>query len=171
MALNKIDTAAIAADAVDSSILDLSDNYTFTGTIAGAGGGKVLQVKHSFIKTSQSTTSSSFVDSNLSETITLASTSNKVLVVVSVGRWYVTTGTDAFVTVYRDTTNIGDGTYGLMGCRNQAEYTPSTTQILDSPASTSQIEYSVYYRVQSGTTYVSHSTYGHFGITLMEIEG
>ena len=37
MALSKIDTAAIAADAVDASALDLSDDYTFTGTVSGAG--------------------------------------------------------------------------------------------------------------------------------------
>ena len=35
MALSKIDTAAIAADAVDASALDLSDNYAFTGTVSG----------------------------------------------------------------------------------------------------------------------------------------
>ena len=38
MALSKIDTAAIAADAVDNTILDLTDTYAFTGTVTGAGG-------------------------------------------------------------------------------------------------------------------------------------
>ena len=38
MALSKIDTAGLAADAVDNTILDLTSNYAFTGTITGAGG-------------------------------------------------------------------------------------------------------------------------------------
>ncbi len=39
MALSKIDTPALAADAVDNTILDLASNFAFTGTITGAGGG------------------------------------------------------------------------------------------------------------------------------------
>ena len=38
MALSKIDTGALAADAVDNTILDLTANFDFTGTITGAGG-------------------------------------------------------------------------------------------------------------------------------------
>lgn len=37
MAISRIDTAALEPDAVDNTILDVSDNYTFTGTVAGAG--------------------------------------------------------------------------------------------------------------------------------------
>ena len=37
MALSKINTASLAADSVDNTILDLTDNYAFTGTISGAG--------------------------------------------------------------------------------------------------------------------------------------
>jgi hypothetical protein len=37
MALSKIDTKAIADDAVDNTKLDLADNYAFTGTVTGAG--------------------------------------------------------------------------------------------------------------------------------------
>jgi hypothetical protein len=37
MALSKIDTNAIADDAIDNTKLDLTSNYAFTGTITGAG--------------------------------------------------------------------------------------------------------------------------------------
>lgn len=37
MALSKIDTAGLVADAVDNTILDLAGNYAFTGTVTGAG--------------------------------------------------------------------------------------------------------------------------------------
>ena len=36
MPFNKIDTSALQADAVDNTILDLADNFAFTGTITGA---------------------------------------------------------------------------------------------------------------------------------------
>ena len=38
MPFNLIDTKSLAADAVDNTILDLTSNYAFTGTITGAGG-------------------------------------------------------------------------------------------------------------------------------------
>lgn len=37
MAISKIDTAGLAADAVDNTILDLAGNYSFSGTVTGAG--------------------------------------------------------------------------------------------------------------------------------------
>ena len=37
MALSKIDTKAIADDAVDNTKLDLADNYAFSGTVTGVG--------------------------------------------------------------------------------------------------------------------------------------
>jgi hypothetical protein len=50
MALSKIDTAGLAADAVDNTILDLAGNYAFTGTVTGAGAA-------GYTKTAQTTTS------------------------------------------------------------------------------------------------------------------
>ena len=39
MAIIRITTPSIADDAVDNTKLDLGDDYTFTGTVEGAGGG------------------------------------------------------------------------------------------------------------------------------------
>ena len=44
MPFNLIDTKSLAADAVDNTILDLTSNYAFTGTITGAGGGGLVKV-------------------------------------------------------------------------------------------------------------------------------
>ena len=52
MPLSKIDTAALAADSVDETILDLAANFSFSGTISGAGGGKLLNVSHHVSNTS-----------------------------------------------------------------------------------------------------------------------
>ena len=40
-----ITTAKIANDAVENTKLDLTANYAFSGTISGAGGGKLLQTQ------------------------------------------------------------------------------------------------------------------------------
>ena len=63
--------------------IDLAQNFAFTGTVSGAGGGKVLQVVQSIATSGVSTNSTSFVDLGLSGSITPSATSSKVLVQVS----------------------------------------------------------------------------------------
>jgi hypothetical protein len=131
--------------------------------------GHVVQVVSNFITTDFNTTSTSFVSSGLSASITPSSTSSKVFVIVSVPSWYV--GSDnSYATVFRDSTNIGNATSGLMMVYNTANYAPSTTQVMDSPSSTSAVTYTFHVRsVQAATVYVSYPSYGHHTITLMEI--
>ena len=131
--------------------------------------GHVVQVVSNFTTANISTTSTSFVSTGLSASITPSSTSSKVFVIVSVPSWYI--GSDnAYATVLRGSTNIGNGDYGLMQVYVGAAYAPSTTQVMDSPSSTSSLTYTVHHRVRvGGSSYISYSTYGHFTITLMEI--
>jgi hypothetical protein len=49
MALSKIDTAGLAADAVDNTIVDLADNYTYSGSVAVPG--HVVQVVSNNLQT------------------------------------------------------------------------------------------------------------------------
>ena len=62
--------------------INLADNFAFTGTVSGAGGGKLLQVQQGYMTSNfESTTSGTFADvSNLSVAITPASTSNYIYV-------------------------------------------------------------------------------------------
>ena len=60
MPISKIDTPALKADAVDNTILDLASNYAFTGTVSGAGGGKLLQIVEEERSSSAYSTSSSY---------------------------------------------------------------------------------------------------------------
>jgi len=69
MALSKIDTAALAADSVDNTILDLAGDFAFTGTISGAGGGKVLQFKQ-FTSSTAISSSTTIPDDNTVPTAT-----------------------------------------------------------------------------------------------------
>jgi hypothetical protein len=131
--------------------------------------GSLAQVVSNFIITDFNTTSTSFVSIGLSASITPSSTSSKIFVLVSFPSWYI--GADnAYATVYRDSTNLGNGNVGLMMIYVNATYAPSTTQVMDSPSSTSSLTYTVHVRSVGGaTTYASYPSYGHCTITLMEI--
>ena len=63
--------------------LNLADTFAFTGTVTGAGGGKVLQTQSSSSMSRTTISTTSFAGCGLSDTITCASTSSKVLVIIS----------------------------------------------------------------------------------------
>ena len=174
MALSKIDTAGLVADAVDNTILDLAGNYAFTGTVTGAGGGKVLQVV-STTKTDTASFSSAstntFVDlSGLSVSITPSSTSSKILVIYTANVSQSTTAT-VHLRLVRDSTAIYVG--DQVGSRIQSSSafrTASTPYLLenhnlngshlDSPATTSSVTYKLQGTLgatYSGTYYVNRS--------------
>jgi hypothetical protein len=62
--------------------IDLSQTFAFTGSVTGAGGGKVLQVINKTDATYQATSGSSFADTSLQQAITPSSTSSKILIIV-----------------------------------------------------------------------------------------
>lgn len=160
MALIKLNNQSLTA----VSALPAMDGSNLTGVSAG----KVLQVVSNFTKADINTSSTSFVPTGLSASITPASTSSKVFVIVSVGSWQVGAN-NAHATVFRDSINLGDSSAGLMQVYANASYAPATCQVLDAPASTSSLTYAVHFRAVSSTSYISYPTYGHFTITLMEI--
>ena len=64
--------------------IDLAQNFTFTGTVAGAGGGKILQVlETSYATEVSSTNSSAWTDTGLTLNITPSATSSKILFLIS----------------------------------------------------------------------------------------
>lgn len=95
MAISKIDTAGLAADSVDNTILDLTSNFAFTGTITGAGDpAKVLQIVHAtpINLTSGSTNGTSSFATYLTQSITPSSASNKIFILGKMNA-YASTGT------------------------------------------------------------------------------
>jgi len=59
-------------------------------------------------------------------------------------------GTGAYQTIYRGSTNLGDATYGFHATTGIAEI--AYYSFLDSPSTTSAITYQVYYRNGTGNT-------------------
>ena len=188
-----ISTAKIADDAVGNTKLDLTADYTFTGTIGGVGGGKVLQVQYYHNKTKTVATSSSNLWENLN--ITPSSTSSKVLFLGTFG--FGSSNLNGGVKIQRGSSNImpdldsaylghpttsqgafgtPDDSIGISGSNNVGEYSIS---FLDSPNSTSQVSYRLRYveaSGYSGTIYWNRSSNDNGSqcistVTLLEIEG
>jgi len=155
------------------------------------GAGAVLQVVQGVNTNVQnSLTSSTFADiPNLSAVITPSSTSNKILVTVSL---YGSATSNTGVRLMRDSTPIGINTNASPSNRKQGAggdfYANNVTTgesviftFLDSPASTSGITYKMQYFVNGGSTFCLNANYldgdfvyvtrGISTITLMEIAG
>jgi len=185
------DNTVTAAKIVDGTIglgklsaTGTKDSTTFlrgdnTFATAGASAGQVIQVLSATDNTVRSTTSTSFVTASntLSVTITPASTSNKILIIVS-GAWLSASGGNTVATIYRASTNLGDSTYGMTshGTGDVGAYSSLSMNYLDSPATTSATTYQVYIKTQNGQTlYLNQafnvSTAVKASITCLEIKG
>ena len=163
---------SVTADDI-ASTLDLSGK---TVTLpAGAGGGKVLQVVGASTSTYASTTSTSWTSTGLSLNITPASSSNKILVMYfgmyaanNLSSYWGAHGID------RDGTVLTAGS--LLGSLlvNAVTHAPVSLTVLDSPATTSEITYTVVFASEGNSTLVRFGdSWGTFDplqtITALEI--
>jgi hypothetical protein len=171
-----------------TTIIDGSLGITFPVTAGSASAvqassGRVLQVVSVTYGTSSSTTSTSFVDTGLTASITPSNSANKILVCVSgVYQSYVTSGNardtgGAFQLVRASTniwspsgvTNYIDGSVLATLSFNIANN--FTINYLDSPSTTSATAYKLQFYAVSGRTFIINpaGTSAPSSITLMEI--
>ena len=148
-----------------------------SGTVPAArlsGLGKVIQIIYnsSIPGAAVTTTSTSFVDTGLECTITPTSASNKILLVAAFGDRTITSGGELATTFYvDDTTNLGNGSYGWSFYQGAgSSYYGALTMVqVHAPASTSSIDYSVYFKSDNGsktaTAYAANT-----GVTMLAIE-
>jgi hypothetical protein len=138
-------------------------------------GGKVLQVVTATHNTQFNTSSTSFVAvTGLEANITPSSTSNKVLILVHFTGRQVNSGKTINTTIYRNnTTDLQLGSTGMMGLYNvdADDYKGYTMNYLDSPSSTSAVNYQVYAKVDVSSTGGIMVNTNTAVITLMEIAG
>ena len=151
MPLTKIQSLGIT----DGTIVNADINAS--AAIAGTkltGVGKVLQVVQATNTTAFSTSSTSFVTTGFSASITPSSTSNKILVMFS--SFTDSTGSARAIhwRLYRGATGIGDATAGMAVVYSDASrlLTGLTNSYLDSPSTTSSTTYTSYIKSPSGSS-------------------
>lgn len=138
---------------------------------AVVGVGKVLQVVSAEYSTSTATTSTSYVTTNLTATITPSSVSNKIVVFASLPI-QCPASQNTFVTLFRGTvagTNLaGANGFALVSAGTIILNESCAISYSDSPSTTSAQAYTIGMKVSGGTATAFLSTTTG-GITLMEI--
>jgi hypothetical protein len=149
-----VSLAKLTATGTKSSSTFLRGDNTF----AEAGGGKINQVVQGFTSSAVTTTSSSYVTSGLTATITPTATSSKVLVNVNHFMNNGASNGEMICTIYRGSSNII--TDGASNCYAQnfdssgRQDTQGSFSFLDTPNTTSATTYTMYFLAQGGTAQV-----------------
>ena len=163
-----------------------SDGQVLTSAGAGAvpafeslpASGKVLQVITATDSSARTTTSTSFVTSSntLSVSITPSSASNKIFIIVNTTGMRISgsSGNAAF-TIYRDAINLGsaDGlNLNYFGALNTTDFIfPVAMSLLDSPSTTSATTYQVYFKTSNASNTAILTQQSKGSIVAMEISG
>ena len=176
-----VDAGTLATDSVDSAeLIDGSIDTAhiaadqITGAILPAG--SVLQVVNAVTIVRDTTNSTSFTATTITADITPSSTSSKIFVIISAsGNTNNTSGHILGYTIYRDSTDLGNSTYGMGQLRgvNSAVRGGISPSFLDSPNTTSSVTYTLYFLSTnaSSTVEIPGSAGENRSITLMEIAG
>lgn len=154
-----VDAPAVAG--TNTLTLPASTGTILTTTSPKAG--NVIQVVGGTLATESNTSSTSFVSTNLTASITPASSSNKIYIVATFTAY--TSGGGRY-TIYRNSSNVVAAALGQISTGEGD--TTVTISYLDSPSTTSSTTYTVYYRSTSGQTYIGVNNLT-CQITLMEI--
>ena len=171
--------STITVDATDiqatSSTITASSFSGSGANLTGISGGKVLQVIAGTTNTRVGATSNSWLDTNLSASITPSASSSKVLVMVT-GDVQADAWKDGAVTVFRGGTggtNLGSSTLGMHMIKGGNDKGHSVSfNVLDSPSTTSATSYlvKIINSTGSGNIYLPYNNGGNFNtIILMEI--
>ena len=161
-------TSIIKVDTIQTSA-----GGTPTASSLGIGGvGKIGQVvTANYTTTGATTNSSTFTQIGPSLSITPTSTSSKIMLFLNGGSVYIVTDRTAEITIYRDSTNLGQAN-GIQRLHANSSYlqAPTSVSYLDSPASTSAITYAMYVKTTTTASNVSvQDTTTQISLTAMEV--
>lgn len=164
---NSVDTAQLVADAVDNTILDLTDDFAFTGTVSGAGGGKVLQFKQYESTTALRTNNIIPLDDTvpasteggqvMTAAFTPTSATSDIFILVNVfGNEHSNFASTISVPLFAGTTHLQTG---YMACRSgdgSDGHTWNQTSFMTkhTPGSTNAITYSVRMGCEQSSDYI-----------------
>jgi hypothetical protein len=145
---------------MQSDSVNLADDFAFTGTVTGAGGGKMLQVVTAQKTGATFDVTTSFSDVGLSATITPSSSP-----CVALG------SNDAIVILLRGSTTVYN--FNMYSSASAWDACPTTFSYLDSPSTTSAITYKIQAKKAGGTFYYCYTNLvpTQATLTLLEIAG
>lgn len=144
-------------------------NGTASSDAAAFGQIQVLKIVTATSTTAFSTTSSTYQTTNCSASITPTSASNRVLIMATGCSSAQAGGDGAFISLFRDTTNLGGGSDNAFLRCNSAVPIGQSLDFVDSPATTSAITYAVKICNDDNTRTVSFNTAQKTSITLIEV--
>jgi hypothetical protein len=132
------------------------------------GAFRVLQVIEGRSTTGVTNTTTSYVDSGITATITPQATTNKVLVFATTPLYMATSNNNAMTRVLRSATEIATNQQNDSTSDNAHQ--TSSIVILDTPATTSAITYKIQFKNGAGSKTTIVCDAGQFGsIILVEI--
>ena len=134
-------------------LVDKLEGKTASGTIQMPSGHIIQTVRMTPTNTANSTTSTSYVDTNLSLSITPKFSNSLIIVTVSAS-WLITGSSFFYYKLYRNGSDISldhqiNGDYGSNGIAFSA-----STTYTDSPNSTSSQTYLIKLKTTGGTAYI-----------------
>ena len=122
--------------------------------------GSILQIVQSSLNTNVNATSSTFITTGLTVTITPSTNTNKILLNVSGGSMDTGGSGQMIATIYKNGTNLmGSGALATVYATSRIA-APVAINYLDSPATTSAITYTVYVAASSGSCYFNSTAPG-----------
>jgi len=151
---------------------------TPTASSLGIGGtGKIGQVIQGTTSTSVSSSSTSYATTGFSQTITPSSTSSKIFVICNINATVFRSGNyiEGLYRLYRGGSALSAemkiGGFAAVGNGSQLRFWMSPSfNLLDSPSSTSELTYELYFRTGNGTDETNTFCDGREStITLMEV--
>ena len=138
-------------------------------------GNTVIQVVSATYNTSTSTTSTSYITTGLTASITPQSTNSKILIMASIPVYVGGSPASGLVTVYRGATNLAltSGATQLAFAQNYNNSTNNASNaslfFLDSPATTSSTTYTIYFSSPQGVTVTVFNNNNTGAVVLQEI--
>ena len=172
-----IKTNARSATALDATILTGNlpalNGSALTNLSAGKMG-QLVVTQVADVPSHITTTSTTPVDTGIARTITCSATSSKVLIRFYTGMAASPTDTGVRFSLYRDSTNLSSnsynwGLYRVEPSSGGTNYSALNLEWLDSPSSTSEISYKIYYESSSGSAVYACQDGGQYQLTCTEI--
>jgi hypothetical protein len=168
--MSKIEVDAIEPQSGTTLTLGASGDTINLASGATAGFGKVLQVVSAVNDTFASTSSNTYSDTGLTQSITPSATSSKILVIISSSLGNTSDEANSNARIMRGATEIVEYSRvsfsgaGYVNCQNSFVF-------LDSPSTTSATTYKLQYKTDAGVLRFNDYSGGDPAstITLMEI--